>query len=125
MANNKKILVVEDDKFLRRVYESKLPKEGFTVISAANGEEGLRAMKKEKPDLVLLDLIMPQKSGFEVLEEVGKDKSLAGMKIIVLSNLGQEEDVEKSKRLGALDFLVKSNLSIKEIIEKVRGYLEK
>ena len=119
----KKILVVEDDKFLRKVYESKLPKEGYAVIAAANGQEGLAAMKKELPDVVLLDLIMPVMTGFEMLEEVNKDKTLAKIPILVLSNLGQEDDVKKAKELGANDFLIKSNLSVKEIIDKVKQYL--
>lgn len=123
MANSKKILVVEDDKFLRKVYESKLPKEGFTVVSAADGEAGLEAIKKEKPDLVLLDLIMPKKTGFEVLEALQSDPKAKPPVILVLSNLGQEEDIERSKALGATDFLVKSNLSIKEVVERIRGYL--
>jgi CheY-like chemotaxis protein len=120
----KKILVVEDDKFLRKVYESKLPKEGFLVISATNGEEGLAAIKKELPDIVLLDLIMPVMTGFEMLEQVNKDKSLSKIPVLVLSNLGQDDDVKKAKDLGAKDFLIKSNLSVKEIIEKVKQYLK-
>jgi CheY-like chemotaxis protein len=119
----KKILVVEDDKFLRRVYESKLPKEGYDVVSAVDGQDGIDKMKSEVPDLVLLDLIMPKKTGFEVLEEVKHIKNLEKIPILVLSNLGQEEDIERSKKLGATDFLIKSNMSIKEIIEKIKQYL--
>lgn len=120
---SKKILVIEDDKFLRRVYESKLPKEGFRVVSAVDGQDGIDKMKLEIPDLVLLDLIMPRKSGFEVLAEVRQIKSLAKIPILVLSNLGQDEDIERSKKLGATDFMIKSNLSIKEIIDKIKQYL--
>jgi len=119
---NKKILVVEDDKFLRKVYESKLPKEGFDVVLAVDGVEGLEKLKTEAPDLMLLDLIMPRKSGFEVLEELKADKKAAHIPILVLSNLGQDEDIERTKNLGATEFLIKSNLSIKEIIEKIKQY---
>ena len=119
----KKILVIEDDKFLRRVYESKLPKEGYLVVSAVDGQEGIDKMKAEVPDLVLLDLIMPKKTGFDVLLEVRQIKNLAKIPILVLSNLGQEEDIERSKKLGATDFLIKSNMSIKEILEKIKQNL--
>lgn len=120
---DKKILVVEDDKFLRKVYESKLPKEGFQVISANDGEAGLEAMRKEKPDLVLLDLIMPKMTGFDVLVEVQKDAGLKKIPILVLSNLGQEEDMVKAKALGAKDFFIKSNFSIKEVVDKIKQHL--
>jgi len=124
MAANKKILVIEDDKFLRKVYESKLPKEGYLVISAGDGEAGLAAMKKELPDLVLLDLIMPKMTGFDVLVEVKKDPKLAKIPILVLSNLGQDEDNARAKALGARDFMIKSNFSIKEVVEKIKAYLK-
>lgn len=123
METTKKIAVVEDDKFLRKVYESKLPKEGFLVVSAGDGKAGLELIKKEKPDLVLLDLIMPIMTGFEVLESLKADTKSKMPKVIVLSNLGQDEDIARSKELGAADFLIKSNLSIKEIVEKIKQYL--
>lgn len=124
MATGKKILVIEDDKFLRKVYESKLPKEGFVVISAVDGQDGIDKLKQDPPDLVLLDLIMPKKTGFEVLEEIKKDKKLAKIPILVLSNLGQDEDIDKAKALGAADFLIKSNLAIKEVVEKIKEHLK-
>lgn len=120
----KTILVIEDDRFLRKVYESKLPKEGFKILVMPNGKEGLAALKKERPDLVLLDLIMPIMTGFEVLEAVKKDKKLSNIPILVMSNLGQEEDIARAKSLGAVDFLIKSNLSIKEVVEKIKFYLK-
>lgn len=122
MAANK-ILVVEDDKFLRKVYESKLPKLGYAVVSAADGEAGLEAMKKEKPDLVLLDLIMPKMTGFEFLESVRGDGKLNKIPILVLSNLGQDEDAVRVRELGAKELLIKSNFSIKEVVEKIKQYL--
>ncbi len=123
METMKKIAVVEDDKFLRKVYESKLPKEGFLVVSAGDGKSGLELIRKEKPDLVLLDLIMPIMTGFEVLESLKADTKSKMPKVVVLSNLGQDEDIARSKELGASDFLIKSNLSIKEIVEKIKQYL--
>jgi len=126
MAEEKKIKIalVEDEKFLLGAMRDKLEREGFDVKTATNGEIGLEVIKKEKPALVLLDLIMPVKSGFEVLEEIQKDSELKKIPIIILSNLGQESDIEKGKELGAVDFLVKADFKMKEVIAKVREHLK-
>ncbi|MBU0476609.1 response regulator, partial [Patescibacteria group bacterium] len=115
----KKILVIEDDKFLRELITQKLNQEDFDVAEAIDGEEGTEKIKTEKPDLVLLDLILPGIDGFEVLSQVKKDPSLASIPVIILSNLGQKEDVERGLKLGAVDYLIKAHFTPKEIIEKV------
>lgn len=116
--NKKKILLAEDDKFIARAYQDGLTRAGFEVVSAVNGQEAIDKVKSEKPDLVLLDLIMPKKNGFEVLEEIKADQTLK-MPVIILSNLSQDSDIEKAKELGAVDYIVKSNFSMKEVIKKI------
>ena len=126
MANNKyKIFVAEDDHFLRKVYQTKLTQEGFMVEVAVDGEAALKKIRQEKPDLLLLDLVMPKLNGFDVLEEMGKDPELRKIPVIVLSNLGQSEDIQRTRDLGAKDYLVKANFSINEVVDKIRGFLEK
>jgi two-component system alkaline phosphatase synthesis response regulator PhoP len=120
-----KILLAEDEEYVARSYIRKLQVVGYEVVHAHNGEEALTLMKSEKPDLVILDLMMPLKTGFEVLKEVhesGTDEMKA-IPIIVASNLGQKSDIDTAHELGARDFLVKSNISLKELVEKVRVYL--
>ncbi len=119
-----KILIVEDDKFLRELITRKLTQENFTISEAVDGEEGLKKIKEEKPDLVLLDLILPGIDGFEVLAKVKDDPALAPIPVIILSNLGQREDVEKGLKLGAVDYLVKAHFTPNEIIEKVKTALK-
>ncbi len=116
--NKKKILLAEDDKFIARAYQDGLTRAGYEVVSAVNGQEAIDKIKSEKPDLVLLDLIMPKKNGFEVLEEIKADQTLK-MPVIILSNLSQDSDIEKAKELGAVDYIVKSNFSMKEVIKQI------
>ena len=125
LGDKVKILLCEDEEFVARSYTRKLELEGFAVILAKNGNEAIEMIKTESPNLVLLDLLMPLKNGFEVLEEIqkGVDEKLKKIPIIVSSNLGQNTDIEESKKLGAVDYLVKSNISLKELVEKVRKYL--
>jgi len=119
----KLILVAEDDKFYATIFKTKLAKEGYKVIVTEDGQQTLEVIRERNPDLVLLDLIMPIKDGFEVLRELKADSSLKNIKILVLSNLSQEEDIKKVKELGALEYLVKTNISIQEMVEKVKSYL--
>jgi DNA-binding response OmpR family regulator len=119
------ILVVEDDQFLRDLLTTKLEKENFQVTSAIDGPAGLEKITKERPEVVLLDIILPGIDGFEVLKRIRSNSNmqLASLPIILLSNLGQEADIEKGRALGANDYLIKSNFTIDEIIEKVRKML--
>ncbi len=119
-----KILVVEDDKFLREMITRKLDKEGFEVSQAVDGKEGLEKIRENKPDLILLDLIMPGVGGFDVLEEVKGDDSINHIPIVILSNLGQKSEVERGLELGAKDFLIKAHFTPKEIIKKIQEILE-
>lgn len=118
-----KVLIIEDDKFLSKIYASKLSKEGIEADFALDGEEGLQKMKAAKPKLILLDLIMPKMDGFAVLEEMKKDPALKKIAVLVLSNLGQDEDIVRAKKLGAKDFLVKSDSSIQEVVTKIKSHL--
>lgn len=122
-SNKKYILVAEDDKFYGKIFKRKFSKEGYDVEVASDGEKTLEKMRDKKPDLLLLDLVMPVKDGFEVLEEMQANDQLKGIKVIVISNLGQEGDVEKAKKLGASDYFIKSNVSIKEVVEIVKKNL--
>ena len=119
----KKILVVEDDKFLRDLIVQKLEDEGFDVSEAVNGEEGVKMAAEELPHIILLDLILPGMDGFAVMEEIRKSPKTKNIPIIILSNLGQKEDVERGLSLGATDFLIKAHFTPGEIIEKVKKTL--
>ena len=120
----KTILIIEDDKFLRELIARKLIKEGYEISEAVDGEEGMKKVKEEKPDLVLLDLILPGIDGFEVLSRMREESALASIPVIILSNLGQREDVEKGLRMGAVDYLIKAHFTPGEIIEKIKNTLK-
>jgi len=120
----KKILIIEDDKFLRELIVKKLVKEGYEISEAVDGEEGIKKVKEEKPDLVLLDLILPGIDGFEVLSRTKEDPALSQIPVIILSNLGQKEEVERGLKLGAIDYLIKAHFTPGEIIEKIRAILK-
>tara|TARA_Y100000310_G_scaffold85265_1_gene82096 strand:+ start:12323 stop:12691 length:369 start_codon:yes stop_codon:yes gene_type:complete len=119
-----KILVIEDDKFLKELISQKLTKEGYKVISAVDGEDGVKKTKAENPNLILLDLILPGMDGFEVLDEIKKDSKLKPIPVIILSNLGQKEDVEKALKLGAVDYLIKAHFAPGQIVDKIKSVLE-
>jgi DNA-binding response OmpR family regulator len=121
---DKKILLVEDDKMISSMYETKLRQDGYMIILADNGAMAIDLAVKEKPDIILLDIILPQLDGFAVLQEV---KSIPGTKnipIIMLTNLGTTEDQEKGKQLGATAYFVKANLTPAQISEKVKEFLQ-
>jgi len=122
--NHMRILIIEDDKFLRELIIQKLGKEGYDIVEAAEGEEGLRKMKEEKPDLVLLDLILPGIDGFEVLRRAKADEETSSVPVIILSNLGQRDDVEKGIELGAIDYLIKAHFTPGEIVDKIKEILK-
>ncbi len=120
-----KILLIEDDQFIRRICKNGLERSGFNVITAAEGKEGMKKAKEQNPDLILSDLVMPHRNGFETMEQIKKDKQLKDIPIIILSNLGQESDIQKIKELGAVDYLIKSDFKIKEVVEKIKSHLAK
>lgn len=120
---NHTLLIIEDDDFLRSLAVSKLEKEGFKVLMAADGQEGLNLAQEHKPSLIILDLMLPIMSGFEVLEKIKQDPTTADGKVIIFSNLGEETDIKKCLDLGANDYLVKANFTLDELVEKIQSLL--
>lgn len=110
---------------MRKIYHDKFTKAGFEFIEATNGIEGTNKIASEKPDLVLLDLILPRKSGFDVLVDIKRDKATKKIPVIVLTNLGQEADIERGLDLGAVDYLVKTDVSLSEVVQRVKEGLVK
>lgn len=120
----KKILVVEDDRFLRELISQKLLKEGYDIVEAVDGEKGIELARSEKPDLILLDLILPGIDGFEVLARIKSDPEASMAPVIILSNLGQKDDIEKGLKMGATDYLIKAHFTPAEIVEKIRAVIK-
>lgn len=118
-----RILVVEDDPFLLKAYEAKFKRSGLQAEKAHDGEETLVQLKKQKFDLILLDLVMPKMDGFEVLEKIRQDPKLKGTRILVVSNLGQDSDMKRAKELGADEYLVKSDYSLQQIVDLIKKKL--
>ncbi len=121
----KKIVLADDEKFIAIAYKDGLSRAGYSVIVAQDGQEALEKIQAEKPDLILLDLIMPKMTGFEVLKAVKSDPALQSIPVIILSNLSQATDKDEAIKNGATDFLVKSDLSLQEIIDYIKPILEK
>ena len=115
----RRILLAEDDRFLRKAAETALKRHGFTVLAAVDGEEALRMARAEAPDLILLDLIMPKLQGFEVLRALKADAATAATPVIILSNLGQDSDVKQAMEAGAAGYFVKANLSLQALVKQV------
>jgi DNA-binding response OmpR family regulator len=120
----KKILVVEDDTALRAMYKGKFEADGFEVLTADNGADGLELAKNEKPDIIMLDVIMPQIDGFSVLQELKNDTKTKSIPTIMLTSLGTDEDKEKGEKMGAVDYIVKANLTPAQVSEKIKKYLK-
>lgn len=116
----KKILIIEDEEIIYSLLQKKLTEEGYEISIATDGNEGLEKMKEEKPDLVLLDIIMPEKGGFEVMEEMQSDENLRDIPVIVISNSGQPVELDRAKELGAKDWLIKTEFDPQEVTEKVK-----
>jgi len=117
-----KIVLIEDDEILAKVIYEELLEAGFDVSQAFDGEKGLKLARSEKPDLVLLDLILPKKYGFDVLEELKQSPITSNIPVIVLTMLGRDDDIKKGLKLGANDYIVKSQHVISEIVEKVEKF---
>src|SRR3989344_7868855 len=123
--SNQKIILVEDDPILSKVLFEELKDAGFQVWQAFDGEAGLGLIQSKLPDLVLLDVMMPKKTGFEVLEELKKSPKTQRIPVIILSLLGADEDVKKGLQMGANDYIVKSQHAVAEVVEKVKSFFEK
>lgn len=121
--SQKKILLVEDDTSLAGVYQSRLELEGFAVVVVGNGEEALSMTLKEKPDLILLDAMMPKISGFDVLDILRNTPETANVRVIMLTALSQEKDEQRAKELGVDDYLVKSQVVIGDVVQRIKQHL--
>lgn len=119
----KKILIVEDDKALQKALVDMLTKQGYATCSALDGEAALHEVQREKPDLILLDIILPKKDGFALMQELKENPATVAIPIIVLTNLEDSADIERALGLGATTFLVKTNYKLEEIAEKIRQTL--
>ncbi len=120
-----KILFIEDEMRLHKNFEEIFRKENFELISSYDGESGLRLAEEKMPDLILLDLILPRKNGFEVLKELKSKPRLANIPVIVLTNMEGTQDVEQALSLGAYTYLVKANYSLENVLEKIKEFFEK
>ncbi len=119
----KKILFIEDESALQRAISQVMSEGGFKILSALDGEAGLEVAKKEVPDLILLDLVLPKKDGFEVLKELKGNSSTSRIPIIILSNLEGSADVMRAMELGSTTYLVKANYNLDEVVEKIKSFL--
>ena len=117
----KKILIVEDDNFVAEVYLAKLTEMGYEAILAQNGEEGLAALKKDKIDMILLDILMPIMNGVEMLEEIKKREEWKNIPVILLTNVGEKESIQKVREMGVKNYLIKSHFTPAEVIEKIES----
>lgn len=120
-----KILIIEDDSFISDMYKIKLESEGYEVFVAPDGVQGLEAAAKVKPELILLDVVMPKMDGFTVLENLKKNPEVADIPVVMLTNLGQKDSVEKGLKLGAQDYIIKAHFTPLEVVEKVKEFLNK
>ncbi len=123
MAEIKNILLVEDEKLLANLLKQRLEKENFSVFLAHDGEEALKVLKTQKPNLILLDIILPKISGFELMETLKNDPTYNQAPIVIISNLGQDTDVEKGQLLGAIGYFVKAQVSIEDLVGRVKEFL--
>lgn len=127
MQENKKIkvVIIEDDSYILDMYKIKFESSNFEVVSANNGAEGLKILKKKKPDIILLDIIMPKMDGFSVLKAIKNNIATAKIPVVLLTNLGQREDIEKGFELGAASYIIKAHFTPSEIVRKIREILKK
>jgi len=123
MTAQKKILLVEDDDGLANVYKMRLETEGFTVKRVPNGEDALAAAIDFRPDLIVLDVMMPKVSGFDVLDILRNTPETANVKVVMLTALSQDTDKEKAEKLGADDYMVKSQVVIADVVERIKHHL--
>jgi len=119
----KRILIVEDEEIMLDLLQRKLKTHGYEVLVARDGEEGLKSIKEEKPDLIIRDLVMPKMDGFMVMEEIQKDEDLKKIPLIVVSNSGQPVELNRVRDLGAKDWLIKTEFNPQELVEKIKKQL--
>lgn len=119
-----KVLIIEDDPLIVKIYSTRLKADGYDVTSAENGEEGLKAAFEQRPDLIILDVMMPRVDGFGVLEKLRQDPSFKNLPILMYSNLNNEDEMARAKTMGVTEFLVKANLSPTQMVMKIKQYLD-
>jgi DNA-binding response OmpR family regulator len=119
-----KVLIIEDDPLIVKIYSTRLKADGYEVSSAENGEEGIVVAYRDKPDLIVLDVMMPRVDGFGVLEKLRADPGFNKTPILMYSNLNNEDEMVRAKSMGVTEFLVKANLSPTQMVAKIKGYLE-
>lgn len=121
MAKSKKVLIIEDEEIMSSLLQKKLGNQGYEVVLAEDGEEGIEKVKEEKPDLVLLDVVMPKKGGFEVMEALNETEefNLDKLPVVIISNSGQPVEINRALKLGVRDYLIKTEFDPQEVIEKV------
>jgi DNA-binding response OmpR family regulator len=124
-TEHKKILIIDDDEDFLSILDMKFKKEGFLVVIAKDGEEGIRIAKSENPNIILLDMALPKKGGIEVLEDLKSDEVSKNIPVIILSNFSEDENIKKATSLGATDYFIKADSSILEIFEKVQKIVSK
>ncbi|MDD5291219.1 MAG: response regulator [Patescibacteria group bacterium] len=122
--DKKKILIVEDDQMICSMYKTKFEADGFACLVANDGPAGLETAKKEKPNLIMLDVMLPQLDGFSILKDLKADSKTKGIPVIMLTNLGTDEDKKKGETLGAADYWVKASLTPAEISKKIKEHLK-
>ncbi len=126
MDNEKKtVLIVEDDEFLRSLTAKRLEKENYAIEVAVDGENAISVLDTLKPDIILLDLLLPGKDGFEVLKKIRSTTAVKIVPVVIFSNLGQKEDIEKAKALGVEDFLIKANFTLDDVVAKINKLIRK
>lgn len=113
-------MIIEDDRFLSSLMKARLEKDGFTTVQAFDGEEAVQLLRREKPNLIILDLIMPKVTGFEVLQTISITPQLHDVPVVILSNLAQDSDIEKARQLGAKEYFVKVKVSIDDLVGRIK-----
>ncbi|RJO59530.1 response regulator [Candidatus Parcubacteria bacterium] len=125
MPKTKKVVaLIEDDAMIADMYKAKFSKAGFDIQNALDGATGLELIKRVKPDIILLDIIMPKLDGFQVLRQLRAEPEFKKIPVVMLTNLGQEEDVKKGQELGATDYFIKTNFTPSAIVDKVKSILK-
>ncbi len=120
----KYILLIEDDSFLAEIYTTKLKETGFLVKAVVGGDDGLKEIKENPPDLLLLDIVLPNTNGWEILRDIQGNEKSKNLKIVILSNLGEKSEIEKGLKLGAVKYLVKAHYTPTEVVEEIKKILE-
>ncbi|MFO0702731.1 MAG: response regulator [Candidatus Andersenbacteria bacterium] len=124
MADKKKIFLVEDDLFLSDMYRTKFELGGYEMPHAEDGDVAVRLIKEAKPDVVLLDIVLPKKSGFEVLKDLKADPETKDIPVVMLTNLSQKDDVDKGLKLGAADYIIKAHFTPADVVSKIELVLK-